>query len=85
MFEYQIRIAASAKKQLSILKKKDRQSVGYVFEDLRTEPFVGKILGKDLMGKYSYRVGNFRVVYIIHRKDKVVEILWVKHRKYAYN
>jgi mRNA-degrading endonuclease RelE of RelBE toxin-antitoxin system len=85
MFEYRLRIPASAKKQLNGLKKKDRKSAYYILEELNDDPFVGKVLGRDLAGRFSYRVGNFRVVYVIRRKDRIVEILWVKHRSVAYN
>ena len=47
-----------------------------------------EILGKPLKGMFkglfSYRIGDFRVIYALDRAENTIRILHVKHRKEAY-
>ena len=48
---------------------------------LRAKPLVGK-----LSGRYRYRVGDYRVVFVLDEKGKIIvlTVLSVKHRKDIY-
>jgi len=37
-----------------------------------------------LSGKWSLRIGDYRVIYVIDEGDKTVTLYSVKHRKTAY-
>ena len=82
---YKIRIAPQARSQLKKLKIKYRLSLSLVIEDLKEDPFVGKPLGRGFMGKYSYRIGIYRIIYRIRVKERVVEIISAGHRSVVYN
>jgi mRNA interferase RelE/StbE len=47
-----------------------------------------EILGKPLKGMfkgfYSYRIGDYRVIYTLDRAENTIRILHMKHRKEAY-
>ena len=47
-----------------------------------------EILGKPLKGMFkglfSYRIGDYRVIYTLDRAENTIRILHVKHRKEAY-
>lgn len=33
---------------------------------------------------WRIRIGNYRIIYEINEKDKVIRIMWVRHRKDVY-
>ncbi len=82
---YEVRTAALAQKQIKKLPEKIRRAVIEVLIDLEINPYIGKPLTRDLIGKHSYSVKNHRVIYKIIEKDKIVEILKIRHRSIAYN
>jgi len=45
---------------------------------------MGKPLRGELSGKWSLRVGNYRVIYTINEKEKAVILYGVGHRKKIY-
>jgi len=51
--------------------------------DLRDSPY-GKKLAGEFKGLYSLRVGVFRIIYGIYKKDKNVFIIKIKYRKEVY-
>ncbi len=59
----------------------------YVYPHIRTEPFWGNNI-KKLQGystnTWRYRIGKFRLFYIVDQKKKIVFILTVNDRKDAY-
>lgn len=69
------------------IRKVPRESVKYVL--LRIESLADNPYPKDskkLGGEEAYRirVGNFRIVYTVHAKERIVMIERVKHRKDVY-
>lgn len=51
---------------------------------LETNPYLGKPLRGELMGKRSLRVGDYRVIYAVDEDKKVVILFTVGHRKAVY-
>lgn len=82
---YEIRVASEAKSLLKKLKIAHKQVIGQVFKDLMVDPYIGKPLVRNYAGKYSYRIGVYRIIYKINEKEKVVEILSAGHRSVVYN
>lgn len=82
---YKVRLTAKAKKQLKKLSIQERFSLGEIIENIKDNPLVGKSLGRELTGKYSYRIGAYRVIYQLNSKDKVIIILEADHRERIYN
>ncbi|KKQ92212.1 MAG: Addiction module toxin RelE [Microgenomates group bacterium GW2011_GWC1_39_7b] len=82
---YKIEIAPQAKKQLKDLKIRHKLSLLSIIEDLKDNLFAGKALTRDFSGKYSYRVGVYRIIYRINVKTKLVEIISAGHRSIVYN
>jgi len=64
-----------------------RKLDSYVYPQLRAEPFWGNNI-KKLQGyspdTWRYRIGNFRVFYVVDQAERVVYILTVDDRKDAY-
>lgn len=53
-------------------------------ESLKTDPYCGKHLKGRLSGDYSLRVGDYRVIYTVHKNKLIVYIIDLGHRKEIY-
>ena len=85
MSRFTIRIAPIAKKQIDGLPNKAKSRVFEVLSSVLSEdPFSGKALKAELKGLYSYRVGDYRIIYSIIRHELIVQVLKVMHRREAY-
>jgi len=82
---YRLIISPRAKKHLKDIKKENQEAVKLAIEDIKEDPSIGKPLFRELLGKFSYRVGVYRIVYKINEQDKVVNILSARHRGVVYN
>ena len=82
---FRIKLTAKAKRELKALSKSDKLRIGEIIEDLKEEPLVGKPLARELAKRYSYRVGVYRIIYKVHSKDGIIEVLSAGHRGIIYN
>ncbi len=60
----------------------------FVYPQLRENPFYGaniKKLKDDLEGYYRYRVGNYRLFYLIEDDKCIVVVVDFRHRQKAYD
>ena len=58
-----------------------------VYPQLRVNPFIGtniKKLKGDFKGYYRYRIGDYRLFYLIEKKKKLVFVVDCRARKTAY-
>lgn len=79
-----LRISPQAKKFYDTLSGKHRAQMEHAFDCMVDNPHVGKPLRGELKGYWSYRVGMYRIIYIIRRQEIIVEILRIQHRKEVY-
>ena len=84
---YKIVLAKDAEKEYKYLFKTNRT----IFKRIRTalnflagNPTQGKPLKLKLKGKWSYRVGVYRIIYSIEHKMLIVYILDISHRREVY-
>ena len=81
--EYNIVYKSSIKKDL---RRIDRKKLPAILEDiesvLKDSPLKGKELKGEFEGLFSYRVGDYRVIYTI--LGNTVIVLRISHRKDAY-
>jgi len=84
---YKIELAKEAESDLEFLHKADRKLFEKILakiEFLSVNPKEGKPLVGNHQGEYSFRVGNYRIVYELNTTMHIVHILTVKHRKHVY-
>lgn len=81
---YRVFVSPEAKKRVKTLAKLYRKGIAGSIESLKEDPFLGKPLARELTGKYSYKVGVYRIIYKINKKDKIVNILDAGHRANIY-
>lgn len=55
-----------------------------VLDDLTHDPYEGKPLKGEFKGLYSYRVGSYRVIYQIYKRQLVVLVIDIGHHRDIY-
>ena len=82
---YKLKLSVKAKAQLKkISKVYYQEAISTALLDIKENPFVGKLLTRELTGRFSYRVGVYRIVYKIKEKEKIIFILCAGHRSTVY-
>ena len=85
MSYYKITIAPTAKKQIDSLPENIKSRIGNVLiVILAADPFKGKALKAQLKGLYSYRVGDYRIIYGIVKHELIIQVIKVMHRREVY-
>lgn len=82
---YEVILSRTAQSQIKKLPVRYKRSVIELLNDLKDDPLLGKALMCELKGRFSLKTGPYRIIYKINKKEKRVEVLAIRHRKYAYN
>jgi len=77
-------ISPKAKKELKNISKLYRKAVRVAFDDLAQDPYLGKPLTRELAGRFSYKIGVYRIIYKVNKKDKIIFVLSAGHRSRVY-
>jgi len=84
---YKIILSDEAEKDYLRISKANKKFINRVdsaFEKLRIDPKIGKMLSGNLRGLYSFRVGNYRIIYEIQNFEISILIITIGHRKEVY-
>lgn len=82
---YLIRFSNTASSQFQKLKdKKLKERIATALEYISASPFIGKPLQAEFKGCYSYRIGDYRVVYTLSKTGKYLDIIRIDHRRQVY-
>ena len=90
--KYRIFETEEFRKKIDKLQSKDSKIVGkklkeYAYPQLREEPFYGnnvkKLKGYD-PDTWRYRIGKYRLFYVIDVEDRIIYMLTIDDRKDAY-
>lgn len=82
---YAITISYRAKKDIDSLPDNIKSRIANaLYNVLAPNPFLGKALKADLKGLYSYRVGDYRIIYSILKRELIIQIIKVSHRREVY-
>jgi mRNA interferase RelE/StbE len=68
------------KKLASDIKRRVDQQV----KTLETQPYSGKRLRGEFEGSYSFRIGDYRIIYWVNEAEKRIVLLTVAHRRNVY-
>ena len=77
---YKLRISVQVARRLKNISKRRRDAVLAALEEIKEDPVIAKPLTRELTGRFSYKIGSYRIIYKINKKDKIVEIITVGHR-----
>ena len=82
---YKIIISPHANRELKRIEKIYERAISEAIKDIGEDPFLGKPLTREFTGKFSYRVGLFRIIYKVNTEDKIVNIISAGHRSTIYD
>jgi len=82
---YKLLVSVKAKKEIKPLLKRYQFSIIEALEDIKENPLGGKALTRELMGRFSYRVGVYRIIYKVNQKDNIITIITAGHRSTIYD
>jgi len=82
---YKIRISSRAEKEIKKISHPHQKAIILALAEIREEPFLGKPLTRELMGRFSFRVGIYRIIYKVNKKDKIIDVLTTGHRATVYD
>ena len=87
--KFQIAETSTFEKSKKKIDKKLYEKIkNFVYPQLRENPYYGvnikKLKGK-LEGYYRYRVGNYRLFYLIEDEKLIIAVVDFRHRQKAYD
>lgn len=81
---YQLRLKTSAKKELDKFPRQDKARILILLVKLVKNPYIGKKLEGKLKDFYSIRLWPYRIIYKIFKKELLVIVIKIGHRKKVY-
>lgn len=82
---FNLLISKRASNALKKLPFKHQDAIVLAFEEIVENLYLGKPLSRELSDKLSFRVGIYRIIYKVNKKDNKILILRVRHRPKVYN
>ena len=81
---YAVTVSKSVQKEIQSLPKSIQMKVGEAIFGLEINPRPTGCKKLSSTGEYRIRVGNYRIIYQVFDKEKIVDISGVLDRKEAY-
>ena len=81
---YKLRISSKAEKEIKKISHPHQRAIVLALAEIKDAPFLGKPLTRELTGRFSFRVGVYRIIYKVNMKDKIIDILTAGHRVTVY-
>lgn len=82
---YRLFFTNRARKDIATITSPVKERIYSALNLLANNPYIGKAPKGELSGLWSYRVGDYRVIYQIFKKEIVVIILKIGHRREVYH
>lgn len=81
---FKIVIAPQTRREIKKVPKRYQYSIRLLLRELKENPSIGKKLRRELTGKYSIKVGVYRIIYKVSEKDKIIYVPTAGHRSTVY-
>jgi len=81
---YKVILSRNAEKDLIKVNKRYKPHIFAALFDLRKNPYLGKKLKGKFQDCYSLRVGYYRIIYKIYKKELNILIIRIGHRQEVY-
>ena len=82
---YKLRISSQAETEIRKIPRAHQEAILEAMLELKENPLIGKPLTRELTGRFSLRVGVYRIIYKVRKKEKTVEIITAGHRAKIYD
>lgn len=79
-----LKLTTRAKRELKDISYRHKLALSNIFEEIKEDPSIGKPLTRELTGRYSYKVGVYRIIYKVNKKDRIITIITAGHRATVY-
>jgi mRNA interferase RelE/StbE len=64
---YKLRISLRAENEIKKISHPHQKAIILALTDIKEDPFLGKPLTRELTGRFSYRVGVYRIIYKVNK------------------
>ena len=81
---YSVKFTKEATDNIAALPVKKKRQIRDGIQRIAEDPSLGKCLTKRLTGLYSYRSGDYRIIYKILHQQILIIVLAIGHRKDIY-
>jgi mRNA interferase RelE/StbE len=84
---YKVDISQAAAEEIEKIFYADRRIYKRIMAalvSLQTDPLQGKLLSRELKGRRSLRVGDYRIIYAVLHQVLTVQVIDVGHRREIY-
>lgn len=82
---FKVVISKRAARIIKTFPKRYQNSARIVLRELRDDPFLGKPLSRELKGRFSIKLGNYRIIYLINSENQLISVIDAGHRSYIYD
>ncbi|MGD8344961.1 MAG: type II toxin-antitoxin system RelE/ParE family toxin [Desulfobacterales bacterium] len=82
--KFKLIYSATSRRQIKKLHPHLKPIVKAKIESIGADPYIGKLLEKELSGYLSYRARRYRIIYKVIEDIKTIEIHYIGHRKDIY-
>jgi len=82
---YRLLVSKRAENEIKKLSKEYRYILIQSLQEIKEDPFLGKPLTRNFAGRFSYRVGVYRIIYKVNVKENVIKVISAGHRSVVYN
>jgi mRNA interferase RelE/StbE len=82
--QYQIILPKNAQRDLASIDSRYLNKIKTVLLSMGQDPFIGKKLKGELERIYSYRVGPYRILYEIKKRELIVLVIRIASRQGVY-
>jgi mRNA-degrading endonuclease RelE of RelBE toxin-antitoxin system len=82
--KFKLIYSATSRKQIKKLHPHLKPIIKAKIEQISAEPYIGKLLEKELSGCISFRAKRYRIIYKAQEDTKTTEIHYIGHRKDIY-
>lgn len=77
-------LSARTKRELKEIPKQYKDAILLALEEIKDDPLVGKPLSRELVGRFSHRVGVYRIVYQVNKQNLTIYVSTAGHRGKVY-
>ena len=70
-------LSDTAERQLKRLPRDVQRRIARAIDDLEADPFRGDVIplkGRRWQGRYRKRVGRYRIIFVLHHAEHIVEV-----------
>jgi mRNA interferase RelE/StbE len=84
---YQVLFSKSVEKFLATQQKRNRKLFSRLmdaFDEISDDPHKATVLTGNLKGYYSYRVGDYRILFEVDKRQSLLYVEKIEHRREVY-